>query len=290
MNSTLTLTHTPAGPFDLALQAAHFGGWPTLPDEPDALVMAFPVEGAGEAAAVVMRQTGAHVSGEVHGPREAWEQALATVSLDADGSGWPDVGERDPQIGELQARYGFLRPTLFHSPYEAAAAFIIGHRISIRQTRAIRGRIAAEHGTPFEIGGATFHAFPTPEQLLGAPALAGVSATKRERLNEIARAASWLTREELRERADALEALQRLPGVGPFFAQGILYRGAGAQDALTSDAVTQHALALRYDGRTDPTESWRPYRMWAVVLLHVWARAERLVPSRRQRAFAAQRR
>ncbi|HEU0317335.1 MAG TPA: hypothetical protein VFR49_08395, partial [Solirubrobacteraceae bacterium] len=128
----------PSGPFDLAGQNRHFGGWPTLPGDPGALVMAFPVEGSEASAAVLLRQApDGRLHGEVHGApepvvaRAAADQALAALSLDADGSGWPAVGERDPGLGELQARYGWLRPVLFHSPYEAAAAFVIGHRISI---------------------------------------------------------------------------------------------------------------------------------------------------------------
>ncbi len=76
----------------------------------------------------------------------AWQQALATLSLDSEATGWPEVGQRDPVIGHLQQTYQFLRPVLFHSPYEAAAAFIIGHRISIQQGRAIRQAMAREIG------------------------------------------------------------------------------------------------------------------------------------------------
>ena len=105
---------------------------------------------------MVMRQRGDPITGDVHGADQAdaeraWRQALATVSLDVDGQGFVDIGRRDPIIGRLQAEYANLRPVLFHSPYEAACAFIIGHRITILQTRRIRQRIAEQAGAPIEV-------------------------------------------------------------------------------------------------------------------------------------------
>src|SRR5207302_10264822 len=97
----------PMGPFDLETQTAHFGGWPR---RGDAIVMAFPVEGWKSSAAVVLRQLGAEIRGEIHGATgaeadRAWRQALATVSLDVDGRGFEEVGRRDPVIGWLQPEY-----------------------------------------------------------------------------------------------------------------------------------------------------------------------------------------
>jgi DNA-3-methyladenine glycosylase II len=301
MNSQTTpraFSCKPSGPFDLANQSRYFGGWPALPDEPGAAVMTFPVEGSERAAAVVVRQPKEEeVVGEVHGcPPElvdaARHQALAAISLDVDGSGWAAVGGRDPVIGGLQAKYRHLRPTLFHSPYEAASAFVIGHRISIKQTRALRARIATEHGTAITIDAHRFHAFPTPAQLLSADELPGINQTKTERLRAIAHAEQegWLGRETLRamSQEDALAKLQTLPGIGPFFAQGILYRGAGTVDTLTQDRMLAHGVTHAYGLKTAPDHqtleqiaaAWRPYRMWAVVLLNVWARSELVLPPR----------
>jgi DNA-3-methyladenine glycosylase II len=268
-----------------------------LTDDPSAIVMAFPVEGSEHSAAVVLRQAAdGLIAGEVHGcpaalAGRAERQALAAISLDLDGSGWPAVGRRDPAIGRLQDKYRYLRPTLFHSPYEAAAAFVIGHRISIKQTRALRARIAAEHGATVTVAGERFPAFPTPGQLLAAGSLP-LNPTKTERLRGIARAAQegWLERQQLRAMPDdaALAKLQALPGVGPFFAHGILYRGAGAVDAFTGDEITKYAVTRAYglESHADEatvralSERWRPYRMWVTVLLHVWARTELGLPQR----------
>jgi DNA-3-methyladenine glycosylase II len=75
--------------------------------------------------------------------------------------------------------------------------------------------------------------------------------------------------------SEALEQLRTLPGIGPFFAQGILMRGAGLVDAITDDDLTPRAIELLYGlNEHQRAELWRPYRMWAIVLLNVWVRSQ----------------
>jgi DNA-3-methyladenine glycosylase II len=238
---------SPTGPFDLANQNQYFGGWPEVDG---AVVMCFPVEGWRVSAAVSLRQDGGKVTGEVTGAganaAKAWAQAMAAVSLDFDGAGYSEVGRRDPVVGRLQEQYHHLRPSLFHSPYEAAAGFTIGHRIQINQARRIRRQMAETHGEAIRVGGSIQHAFPTPQKLLELTDFTGLSSVKVERLHVIAKAAleGWLDRDALRAQPvdKALEKLQTLPGVGPFFSQGILTRGAGLTDSFTDDDLTVRAV------------------------------------------------
>jgi DNA-3-methyladenine glycosylase II len=113
-----------------------------------------------------------------------------------------------------------------------------------------------------------------------------VAPAKIERLHHVARAAleGTLARARLRSQLepDALTQLRTLPGIGEFFAQGILMRGAGLVDAVTDDDITPRAIQLLYGLGERPdraavlkrAEAWRPYRMWAVVLLNVWLRSQ----------------
>ena len=297
--------HAPRGPFSLAAANSRFGGWVDEVQGDDlTVVMTFPVEGWDGSAAVVLRQD---ASGRIHASvhttepaadelaERAWRQALAVLSLDVDGSGFAAVGDADPVIGGLQRRYPGLRPALFHSPYEAAAGFLIGHRISIAQGRAIRRRIAAELGTPIRTSAGVAYAFPPPATLLRAERLPSVPAAKLERLHGVAQAAldGVLDRDRLRKMPaeQALAELRTIPGVGPFFAQGILTRGAGLVDAVTDDDVTKKAVERAYGLASRPSQEtvdtisqrWRPYRMWATVLLHVWVRSEPGSPGPRLR-------
>jgi 3-methyladenine DNA glycosylase/8-oxoguanine DNA glycosylase len=288
----------PKGPFDLAHQNQYFGGWPALQSQPGTIVMAFPVEGWEGSAAVALRQT---MDGQIAGraysaaatAEKARTQALACLSLDVDAENWPAVSGRDAVIGRLQETYRFLRPILFHSPYEAAAGFIIGHRISIKQKQALVAKLAQDLGQAVDVEGQTFYAFPEPQTLLKLTTYKGLSEQKIERLHGVALAAldGLLDRNKLRllPIETALTQLQSIPGVGPFFAQGILHRGAGVVDEVTSDDLTQYAVQKAYQLNELPdheqlqaiSQAWRPYRMWATVLLHVWLRREVGLPPRR---------
>ncbi|MEU0558231.1 hypothetical protein [Dactylosporangium sp. NPDC006015] len=276
------------GPYDLARQNEYFGGWIQPAGDDRTIVMAFPVEGWTHSAAVLLRQTAPdRVEGEVQGPDEAWRQALAVLSLDVDGSGYPQVGERDPVIGALQRQHAHLRPVLFHSPYEAACAFIIAHRMRIEQGRAIRQRMAREHGEAFEIGGVTAHAFPSPQRLLRITDVPGIDGEKVRRLHGVAQAAldGLLDRARLRSLPvrQALADVRRLRGVGDFFATAIVMRGAGLVDVLPGDEMTMSGMRRRYDLPAAPTDediarvtdAWRPYRMWCSVLIHAAERRAR---------------
>jgi DNA-3-methyladenine glycosylase II len=285
------------GPFDLKNQSLYFGGYPQMRADPDSIVMAFPVEGWEESAAVMLRQSSADkVEGEVYGAVDnaarAWNQAMATLSLDVDGRGWPEVGGRDKVIGGLQSKYQFLRPLLFSSPYESAAGFLIGHRITIKQKQVIMSRMSRELGKKIEVRGEPFYAFPDPHAILSIEKYDGLDYVKIERLHALALAAlnGSLERAYLRslEINDALTKLKELPGIGSFFAEGILHRGAGLVDAITHDDLTPYAIEKAYVLPQQPSASqiddisrrWEPFRMWALVLLHVWLRREIGLPRR----------
>lgn len=277
-------TVMPTGPFSLATQNAHFGGWAGLGGHQGSIVMAFPVEGGSGSAAVVIHQDeDGTIHGRVHGTAEAsavWAQACAVLSVDVDGSGYVGVGERDPVMGRIQKERNWLRPVLFHSAYEAACSFIIGHRISIAQGRIIRTRIAEQHGEAIPVAEEVFHAFPAPAVLAGLTEIAGVSAEKLERLHGAARAAlaGQLDRNHLRGMPvdEAVEQVRQLRGIGAFFAQGIVLRGAGTIDEVPGDDFTVAGIQRFYELAAPPdrtrlleiADAWRPYRTWCSVLVH----------------------
>jgi len=303
---TGTFTIEPRGPFHLDAAQDFAGGFaPGLSGHaPGAagpvLLMVFPVEGWKSSAAVNLWQDAdGLIQGDVAGSDEVEQvkaQAARSLSLDHDGAGWPGVGKRDPIIGALQAQYQYLRPVCFYSPYEAATNFVIGQRISMRQGAKVKRWLADEHGDRIEIGGETVSAFPRPEVLLALDSVPGISAEKVKRLHGLARAALDGKLDTAALAAlpedEALARLRELPGVGPWTAQGILMRGCGMPDTVpTEDAISREAVHHFYELAAIPDDAkwaeisdrWRPYRMWATVLLHMaWRRQQPGTPSYRQ--------
>ncbi len=305
-----TFTIEPRGPFDLETARDFAGGFPAgigaRAAADGAILMTFPVEGWSASAVVQLRpQADGSLAGEVFGDGDLatiQRQAERSLSLDHDGSGWPEVGRRDAVIGRLQERHGLLRPVCFYSAYEAATSFVIGQRISMVQTRRLKERLAELAGDSIELEldgeRRTIRAFPRPEPLLAIREVPGLAAVKTERLHWLARAAldGRLATERLRglPEEDALEELRGLPGVGEWTASGILTRGCGVADTLPlGDQISREAVAHFYDLSTPPddaawaeiADAWRPYRMWATVLLHMaWRRAQAERPSYRQDA------
>ena len=286
----------PRGPFSLAAAQSFAGGFPAGIGGggvgPGSITLAFPVEGFDASAAVELWQDPdgtvrgrSDAEGEVLG--RATVQAARSLSLDHDGSGWPSVGERDEVLGRAQREHDFLRPVCFYSAYEAATSFVIGQRISRRQSAVIKRELAEQLGDRPTIEGVEVAAFPRPVRLLELRSARGLNDEKVRRLHGLAQAAldGRLDTERLRAmpEPEALAALRELPGVGPFTADGILYRGCGVVDGLPgSDELGQSVIRDLY-GRPSVTaadverlaEAWRPYRMWAVVLLRMaWTRAQ----------------
>jgi len=296
----------PRGPYDLAAARDFAGGFaPGLGghatgSSTTSLLMAFPVEGWQHSAALDVWQDDAGlIHAQVDGSADIESvraQVARSLSLDHDGSGWPEVGRRDPVIGALQSEQRMLRPVCFYSAYEAVTSFVIGQRIGMRQSAKVKRWLADEVGDAIEHGGHTVHAFPRPQRLLELEMVPGISAEKVRRLHGLAQAAldgrlDTAALRALPER-DALAQLRELPGVGPWTAQAVLMRGCGTADTLPlDDTISRAAVHSLYGLAESPddeawlaiAERWRPYRMWATVLLHLsWRRRQETPPSYRQ--------
>jgi DNA-3-methyladenine glycosylase II len=221
------------------------------------------------------------VSGTVYGdaPAEAVRHQVARIlSLDVDGSGWPEVGRRDPVVGRLQKMFPGFRPVNWSNAYEATAWCLISTRISMRQGQAIKERMCRELGASVDIHGHRLYNFPAPDVLAHLASFKGLFGRKVEYLNALGRAtlAGELDTETLRAlpEQDALERLKRLPGIGEFGSQLVRLRALSAVDELpTREPRLLEAVRTGYGLRATPdidelakiAESWRPYRMWVAV-------------------------
>jgi DNA-3-methyladenine glycosylase II len=288
-----TFELVPLGPFSLGASAAFLEGFsPAAYRSAEAghLHLAFVPDGEEAAAGVCLRQPDGAVVGEVFGeadPEAVREQVARILSLDVDGTGFPDVGRRDPVVGRLQARWPGLRPVGFFSPYEAAAWALIGHRIQIVQAARVKERMAAELGHAVDVHGDVRHAFPSPARLAALEGFAGLYWRKVAYLRSLGEAAAVgrLDGARLRElpRDQALAELKQLPGIGDFSAELVLLRGAADPDHLPlHEPRLFHGAAIAYGLEEPPDQAWleersvawRPYRTWVVLLLRVLLEAE----------------
>ncbi len=251
----------------------------------DHLHLAFVVDGGEDVAGVCLRSEGEQVLVEVYGDGDAEvvrRQVARILSLDVDGRAWPLVGQRDPVIGGLQARYSGLRPVCFFSPYEATVWALISHRIRITQAARIKAQMTRELGSGVDVHGVIEYAFPGPSRLLALNEFPGLFGRKMEYLHQLAEATleGKLDAAFLRslEPAQAIEQMKLLPGIGEFSAQLVILRGTGEPDFLpTHEPRLARAFALAYgpEHRADEheveqvAEAWRPYRTWASFLLRV---------------------
>jgi DNA-3-methyladenine glycosylase II len=289
--SMSSFTITPDGPFSLAAAAA-FGFGPNTGRPTPAgaeMRLAFVTDDMRHHASVHLAERGdGAITAAIESDADqgaVLRQVLRVLSLDHPGGPWVAVGERDPVIGALQRAHDWLRPVLFHSPYEAAAWSIISARRYRAQATAVRARICAELGAMPRVAGEEVPAFPLPERLLTAQALPGMAANRVAWLRSVARAALDGQLDPARlaamEPGEALADLRKLPGIGPMYATLILLRATGVTDVLTLTEPRLPGYMGHFYGPHDVTAptpaspediervaaGWRPYRTWAAVLI-----------------------
>lgn len=282
-----SFTITPRGPFSLG-ELASFGFGQRLDPVFDGVMrMAFCLDNYRSQVGVEVTQDD---EGRVHcvvhgldgnGDLDAARRQVARVlSLDHDGREFLKVGARDPVIGRLQAAAPGLRPPLFYSPYEAAVWAVLSARRPARQMAEVRRRLSERHGTTFELAGMPTAALPTPEQLLAVGDVDGLTAQKVERMHAIGQAALDgrldIAALAALEPSVAMDELQELPGIGPFYSALIVIRALGNADVLPADEPKALAMTAQLYGLPGPpsrdelevlAEAWKPFRTWAVVLI-----------------------
>jgi len=177
----------------------------------------------------------------------AADQVLRFLSLDVDARGWPDVARRDPVIADAQAQLPGLRPCGFHSPYEAAAWWVLSQRIRIVQAARLRRDLVDRRGE----GGA----FPAPRVLRALDL--DLPGRKTEYLHAVADAAldGRLDGTALRavDPDDAVRSVQEIKGWGRSRPS---WWYCGAPTLPTSCPAAKAAWTLRSSSVTARTGHW----------------------------------
>ena len=277
-------TIEPAGAFSLR-ESVQFGFGQREAEEFDGVMrLAFCLDDFSGQVGVELRQDADGVHGVVHGSAETdlvRAQVARVLSLDVDAVEYDRVGERDPVIAELQRVAHGLRPPLFYSPYEAAVWSVLSARRPAAQMAAVREAMSRAHGKAVTVAGRTLGALPTPTRLLGVTTVPGLTPEKILRMHGVARAAldGQLDVAKLRRLGPvvAQSELQRIKGIGPFYASLIAIRSVGFTDVLATEEPRVRSAAARLyrlpgeqcspEQFAEIAEAWRPFRTWCSVLL-----------------------
>jgi DNA-3-methyladenine glycosylase II len=289
--TTRDFTIVPMGEFSLAESAMFsFGQRMSTADvgahEPNfdgVMRLAFCLDGYRSLVGVELRQDERGVHALVHGTGELdaiQRQVARVLSLDQDARGFAEVGRRDPVVDALQRAAPGLRPPLFYSPYEAAVWSVLSARRPSGQMARVRAAFSEAHGMTFELAGQRLAALPMPSQLLAVNDFPGIDRDRLARMHGVARAA--LDGQLDADRLHALGAqaamadVQRLKGIGPFYAALVVIRAIGFTDVLARNEPRVLAMVRDlYHLAAEPShqqfeaiaESWRPWRTWTSVLL-----------------------
>ena len=279
----------PRGPFALEEARRFLSGFAPAAHEAEShaghLHLALVPDGSDAAGGACVREANGVVVIETSGVADAEttrRQVERMLSLDVDAGGFADVCARDPVVARLSAARPGWRPVSFPSPFEAGAWFLLSHRVRMSQAATVKARLRDALGETVDVDGDALRAFPAAGRIAALESFPGVPERKLANLRALAQAAieGRLDGEHLRETApeDAVADLQELPGVGPFTAQGIVLRGAGAPDLLAPDERRlPQAVALAYgmdapparDQLAELAERWRPFRSWVQMLLRM---------------------
>lgn len=245
--------------------------------------LAFCTDALDGQVGVEVRQDADRLELTVHGDGDLdaiVRQVARVVSADHDGDAWDAVCAADPVLAKVHAKAPGFRPANFYSPYEAAVWAVLSARRSRVQGIALRRRLSEQHGRVFTLAGRQEAALPLPEQLLGLDAIPGLPGDRIPRLHAIARAALDGDLDVARlvslSPEEAMAAVQRLPGIGPFYSALIVIRACGLADVLsTQEDHSRDAVRELYGLDHTPddaelagvAEAWRPFRTWAAVTL-----------------------
>ena len=178
------------------------------------------------------------------------------LGLDVDPALLGQAVAAEPRLQALAERAGGLRPPRFPSLFEAIGMTIPFQQVSLAAGQSIANRVVQRFGRPR--GPAWL--FPTPETIAGASLdelrACGLSQAKAHTLQSAAERIldGRLSESKLPELSseDVVQALEQVPGVGPWTAGVIALRGLGRLDVFPRGDVGARRTLARLLGQPAP--------------------------------------
>jgi AraC family transcriptional regulator, regulatory protein of adaptative response / DNA-3-methyladenine glycosylase II len=197
--------------------------------------------------------------------------------LDANPTVIDQLLRRQPALSQRVERLAGLRvPGAFHG-FELALRAVLGQQITVKAATTIYGRFVEVFGGRVETPEADVDRLaPDADDLANASLQSlidrGLTRRRAETVHALARAVAGgaLRLDPPVDLVAVREALQALPGVGPWTAEYVAMRALGDPDAFPhSDLGLLNALSLAKPKELLAlAEAWRPFRAYAA--LHLW--------------------
>jgi DNA-3-methyladenine glycosylase II len=228
----------------------------------------------------------------VEGPRvdaralgEAVDKVRHTFSLNVDAAGFQELAEMDPIIMRLVCDGLHARPVLIADPFESLVWAIIGQQVGVGFARTLRSALVQIAGHEAVFGSSRFPVMPDARTLADIEEEPLRAAHfSRAKIRALHIAAQAVTTQALDWRslvvmppAEAMAALTRFPGIGPWTAGMVLMRGLGVRSIWpAADLGLRRALAYALGASVPLTETdaralaapWAGWEAW--VAFFAW--------------------
>lgn len=197
--------------------------------------------------------------------------------LNADPTPIDDHLRADPILGPCVEASPGLRIPGGLDGFEVALRAILGQQISVRAATTLFGRFAQQFGDPIDTPWPEVTRTPPDAERIAAASLQsvidlGLPSRRAQTIQLVARAVidGHIRLSPTTDAAATMEALQALPGIGPWTVQYLAMRVLAQSDALPASDLglmraagceTPRALQQR-------AEAWRPWRSYAAM--HLW--------------------
>jgi AraC family transcriptional regulator of adaptative response / DNA-3-methyladenine glycosylase II len=214
------------------------------------------------------------------------ERVRAMFDLNADWAAIAKAFQSDPILWRFaQAEPGIRIPGCWDG-FELTVRAILGQQVSVRVATTFASRLVQSFGKTYEGKGGLARLFPSAAALADADLnCIGVTRAKAETLRAFARAvlAKKICFDGIVDYREFRARILQIPGIGPWTAEYVAMRALRDPDAFPSgDLVLRQRMGGRSARELErQSQSWRPWRAYAVMLLWQSATEEKVSAARK---------
>lgn len=201
------------------------------------------------------------------------------LDLDADPVAVAEVLAADPVLRDVVRVHPGLRSPGALDPHEAAVRAVIGQQVSVASARRTAENLTESFGRPLRQPiGRIDRVFPDMDTLAGVdPDRLGMPRARARTVVQLASALAdgAIVLDAGTDRRRVIDALEAIPGIGPWTASYIVMRALSDPDVLLPSDAAVRAGAVRLglpeagSGLAEHARRWAPWRSYATH--HLWS-------------------